>query len=127
MQQGFLNLLALGTLARELNNKSDGSDMSRAKSADKNTEAQEGDAKRMTASESAEYADTSVNGREDAPSPEDAKKSGSASADSASPQLMDIANILPALATGQPAQVMGQISAAVQTHAHGERLLRCPG
>ena len=106
-------------LARELNNKSDGSDVSRAKSADKNTEAQEGDAKRMTASESAEDAGTSVNGREDAPSQEDAKKSGSA--ESASPQLMDLANILPSLTTGQSAQVMGQIPAAVQTHAHGER------
>ena len=108
-------------LARELNNKSDGSDVSRAKSADKNTEAQGGDAKRMTASESAEDAGTSVNGREDAPSQEDAKKSGSASAETASSQLINLADILPALTTEQSAQVMGQIPAAVQTHAHGVR------
>lgn len=105
-------------LARELSNKSDGSDMSRAKSADKNTEAQDGDAKRMTASESAEDVNASVNGREDAPSSKDPKKSGSASADSASPQFMELANMLPALVTGQPVPVTGEIPAGVQAYVH---------
>lgn len=107
-------------LARELSNKSDRSDASRAESAGKNAAVQEGDAEGITAPDSTGEADISVNDGEDVSNPEDAKKSDSASVDSASPQLMDLANILPGLATVQPAQVMGKLPAEVPFRTHGE-------
>jgi flagellar hook-length control protein FliK len=107
-------------LARELSNKSDRSDASRAESADKNTGVQEGDAERITARDSTGEANISVNDGEDVSNPEDAKKSDSASVDSALPQLMDPANILPGLDTMQPAQVMGKFPAETRSHTHGE-------
>jgi flagellar hook-length control protein FliK len=107
-------------LAHELSNKSDRPDASRAESADKNTGMREENAERITAPESIGDGDASVNGGEDVSNPEDAKKSGSASVDSAPPQLMDLANILPGQSTVQPAQLMGRLPAEVISHTHGD-------